>query len=65
MKVRLNFRAGNGPKKPIVVEMKTIPRVGESLASGTWGVREVIKVLHTPDTSEQDVVVDLGPPTSD
>ena len=64
MRVRLNFRGGNEPKKPIVVEMITIPRVGESLANGTRGVCEMIKVVHTPDASEQDVVIELGPPTS-
>ena len=50
MKVRFNFKNGDGPKKLVVVDMKTIPRVGESLVSGTWGVCEVMKVLHTPES---------------
>jgi len=61
MKVRLKFKNDGGPKEPVVVDMKTVPRVGESLVSGTWGVCEVMKVVHTPAASEQDVILELGP----
>lgn len=61
MKVRLQFSVGHGPKEPVVVEMKTIPRTGESLVSGAWGTCVVSKVMHTPDTSEQDVILEVVP----
>ena len=61
MKVRLNFNNIDLPKKSIVVNMQSVPRVGESLVSGTAGMCEVLKVVHTPETSEQDVVLELGP----
>ena len=64
MKVRLNFNNTGEPKNSVTVNMESLPRVGESLVSGTAGMCEVLKVIHTPETSEQDVVVELGPQRS-
>jgi hypothetical protein len=59
MKVRLDF-SKNPKQKPVFIAMESLPRVGEWLVSGTYGTCEVLKVLHTPDESTQDVVLVLG-----
>ena len=66
LKVRLKFNGnGEAPKKSAVVNMQSIPRVGEYLASGSAGTCQVLRVVHTPETPAQDVVVVLSPPPPD
>jgi hypothetical protein len=60
VKVRLDFDKSTSSNKQVVVEMKFLPRVGELLVSGNEGTCEVLKVIHTPETAEQDVVLQLG-----
>lgn len=61
MKVRFVFSGGSGRERSSVVDMKSVPRIGELLISGGSVVREVTKVIRTPGTSEQEVVIELGP----
>src|SRR5580765_7912774 len=66
LKVRLKFNGnGEAPKESAVVNMQSIPRVGEYLASGNAGTCQVLRVVHTPETPAQDVVVVLSPPPPD
>ena len=48
-------------RQPVYVEMQLIPRVGEFLVNGKDGAREVLRVTHTPEETEQSVVIELGP----
>jgi hypothetical protein len=59
MRVRLDF-SGNPEKKPVMLNMDSIPRVGEFLVSGTHGTCEILKVLYTLEAAEHDVVLVLG-----
>jgi len=61
VKVRLVFSASKQRERSSVVDMQSVPRTGELLVSGRSGVREVIKVIHTPGTTDQEVIVELGP----
>jgi len=66
VKVRLKFNGnGEAPKETAVVNMQSIPRVGEYLVSGNAGMCQVLRVVHTPETPTQDVVLVLGPPPPD
>ena len=64
MKVRLKF-SGNGeaPKESAVLNMESIPRVGEYLVSGDADMCQVLRVIHTPGLTTQDVVLVLSPET--
>ena len=58
MKVRLVFRGAPEHLKDLV-EMDWVPRVGELLQVKD-GECEVLSVLHTPQSEDQAVVLELG-----
>jgi hypothetical protein len=59
VKVRLNFSKDESQNR--VVNMMTLPRIGERLETGDNGTFIVADVIHTPLSEEQQVVLVLLP----
>jgi hypothetical protein len=57
MKVKLVREIGEG--KEIFITMHSVPRVGEHFAIGPDEIMEVIQVVHTPTSEQQDAIVHL------
>ena len=65
VKVRLKFNDTVENRSEAVVNMQSIPRVGEFLVSGGSGMRQILQVVHTPEIRDQDVIVELVPARKD
>ena len=58
MKVRLQVLNGADDGRR-VLELRTLPRVGELLESASYGTCEVVKVVHTPEVEEHEATIVL------
>lgn len=57
MRVRVELESER--KSARYLELKTLPRVGELLETDFCGTCEVVQVVHTPESKEQDAVLVL------
>lgn len=57
MKVRVDLEGQRGSNR--YLDIKFLPRVGELLETDWCGACEVIQVVHTPESKDQDAVLIL------
>ncbi|HTG45407.1 MAG TPA: hypothetical protein VK633_12835 [Verrucomicrobiae bacterium] len=58
MRVRVEVD-GAVTEKPKILNMKTVPRVGEKLESASYGTCLVREVTHTPDSKQHAAILFL------
>ena len=59
LKIKLELETGNKRHPFRMIEVTSIPRVGEKFETGDQGVLEVVDVVHTPLIREWDAMVVL------
>lgn len=60
MKVRVELAGVSHQDKNRFLEIKFLPRVGEFVETDFCGPCEVLQVVHTPNSADQDAVLTLG-----
>lgn len=56
MKVKVEY-SSNGNREGKIIDISSVPRVGEQLVMDAAEVFEVVKVAHTPGNKHHDAVV--------
>ena len=59
MRVRLLFSQGANEAR--FAELVLLPRIGELMESAAYGTCEVVNVIHSPDSPQQQATIVLRP----
>jgi len=59
MRVRLLFSQGANEAR--FVELAVLPRIAELMESPAYGLCEIVNVIHSPDSPQQQATVVLRP----